>query len=94
MFVIGYHGYNSITMFLIGHHGYISITNAAKRSLMNQQNQNVKNEQELWHGTPESAVISINLYGFNRSYCTANSSKLCLYLWLKINQHCYVWKLS
>ena len=67
---------------------------AAKRSLMNQQNQNVKNEQELWHGTPESAVISINLYGFNRSYCTANSSKLCLYLWLKINQHCSVLKLS
>ena len=67
---------------------------AAKRSLMEQQNKNVKNEQELWHGTPESAVVSINLYGFNRSYCTANSSKLCLYLWLKINQHCYVWKLS
>ena len=56
---------------------------AAKRSLLENQNQNVKNEQELWHGTPESAIDSINQYGFNRSYCASNSSKLCLYLLLK-----------
>ena len=48
---------------------------AAKRALMNKQNPNIKNEQELWHGTPESAVVSINLYGFNRSYCAVNSRK-------------------
>jgi hypothetical protein len=56
---------------------------AAKRSSMENQNKNVKNEQELWHGTPENAVVSINMYGFNRSYCASNSSKLCLYLLLK-----------
>ena len=56
---------------------------AAKCSLMEKQNQNVKNEQELWHGTPESAIVSINLYGFNRSYCASNSRKLCLFLLFK-----------
>jgi len=56
---------------------------AAKRSLMEKQNQNVKNEQELWHGTQDTAVVSINLYGFNRSYCESNSGKLYLFLLFK-----------
>lgn len=47
---------------------------AAKRHLMESQNpKGTQNERELWHGTPEAAVISINLYGFNRSYCRDNS---------------------
>jgi hypothetical protein len=63
---------------------------AAKRSLLEKQNQNVKNEQELWHGTQEKAVVSINLYGFNRSYCESNSGKLYLFLLFKKKQHCSV----
>ncbi|XP_076102010.1 protein mono-ADP-ribosyltransferase PARP15-like [Mytilus galloprovincialis] len=47
---------------------------AAKRDLMVKTNpQGTNNEKELWHGTPESAVVSINFYGFNRSYCQDNS---------------------
>lgn len=33
------------------------------------------NERQLWHGTSEAAVDSINMYGFNRSYCGKNGKK-------------------
>ncbi|XP_063432102.1 protein mono-ADP-ribosyltransferase PARP14-like isoform X2 [Mytilus trossulus] len=47
---------------------------AAKKALIEKQNpQGHKNEQELWHGTPDKAILSINMYGFNRSYCSDNS---------------------
>lgn len=49
---------------------------ATKKALIEKQNpQGTKNEQELWHGTPDKAILSINMYGFNRSYCSDNSSK-------------------
>lgn len=49
---------------------------AAKKALIDKQNPpGTNNEKELWHGTPDSAVVSINFYGFNRSYCQDNSSK-------------------
>ncbi|XP_071171397.1 protein mono-ADP-ribosyltransferase PARP14-like isoform X2 [Mytilus edulis] len=47
---------------------------AAKKALIEKQNpQGHNNEQELWHGTPDKAILSINMYGFNRSYCSDNS---------------------
>lgn len=65
---------------------------AAKRDLIEKQNPSgTQNEKELWHGTPEAAVVSINFYGFNRSYCRDNSSKyspvIYIYLVWKIFTH-------
>lgn len=48
----------------------------AKKGLVEKQNPSVKkNEQELWYSAFEASVVSINLYGFNRSYC----GDLCKY---------------
>lgn len=47
---------------------------AAKKALLDKQNPTgTVNEKDLWHGTPEKSVVSINFYGFNRSYCRDNS---------------------
>ncbi|XP_076101198.1 protein mono-ADP-ribosyltransferase PARP11-like [Mytilus galloprovincialis] len=49
---------------------------AAKKALMDKQNPpGRKNEKELWHGTSYNTVVSINLYGFNKSYYQNNRSK-------------------
>lgn len=34
---------------------------------VDQNNQTL--EMELWHGAAPKAIVSINYYGFNRSYC-------------------------
>ncbi|KAI0212130.1 Protein mono-ADP-ribosyltransferase PARP14 [Lamellibrachia satsuma] len=34
----------------------------------------VSTERRLWHGTTEQAVVSINVRGFNRSYCGKNDA--------------------
>lgn len=45
----------------------------AKKKLLESQNpKGTQNERELWHGTAPEAVNSINLHGFNRSYCGKN----------------------
>ncbi|XP_071171386.1 protein mono-ADP-ribosyltransferase PARP14-like [Mytilus edulis] len=47
---------------------------AAKKALMDKQNPpGTNNEKELWHSPPNEAIFSINVYGFNRSYCQDKS---------------------
>ncbi|XP_052099855.1 protein mono-ADP-ribosyltransferase PARP15-like [Mytilus californianus] len=42
----------------------------AKKGLIEKQNPSgTANEQELWYSAFDDSVVSINLYGFNRSYC-------------------------
>jgi hypothetical protein len=36
------------------------------------QGTNIVAERILWHGTSADALESINLHGFNRSYCGKN----------------------
>ncbi|KAL5021467.1 hypothetical protein ScPMuIL_000622 [Solemya velum] len=46
---------------------------ARKELLQKQNKKGTQNERNLWHGTMESVIDSINIQGFNRSYCgTAN----------------------
>ncbi|KAL5022101.1 hypothetical protein ScPMuIL_001256 [Solemya velum] len=46
-----------------------------KKRLMELQNSHIsQNERTLWHGTSQEATDSINLYGFNRSYCGKNAT--------------------
>ena len=54
---------------------------AAKRAHIEQHvdQSTFKVEQELWHGASSNAIVSINYYGFNRSYC-GNNGKLFLRL--------------
>ncbi|KAK3094771.1 hypothetical protein FSP39_006012 [Pinctada imbricata] len=40
---------------------------------------NTDPEKELWHGTPENIIVSINYYGFNRSYCSQNTKQEAWY---------------
>lgn len=44
---------------------------AAKKAYIEQHvDQNTQTlEMELWHGAAPKAIVSINYYGFNRSYC-------------------------
>lgn len=48
----------------------------AKKRLMSEQKPklppNMPIEQQLWHGTTHDAVDSIEMHGFNRSYCGKN----------------------
>ncbi|XP_053390313.1 protein mono-ADP-ribosyltransferase PARP15-like [Mercenaria mercenaria] len=46
----------------------------AKKTELEVQNPNMKNENFLWHGTSPDAVESINNRGFNRSYCGKNAT--------------------
>ncbi|XP_069139916.1 uncharacterized protein [Argopecten irradians] len=49
---------------------------AIRKDLLEKKNpQGTTNEQNLWHGTGEAAITSINYYGFNRSYCGGDQSK-------------------
>ncbi|KAK7492158.1 hypothetical protein BaRGS_00016632, partial [Batillaria attramentaria] len=48
---------------------------AVKRSQLERQNPGVENERTLWHGTSSAAVVTINNYGFSRSYCGKNATK-------------------
>ncbi|CAC5406004.1 PARP10_14_15 [Mytilus coruscus] len=42
----------------------------SKKGLIEKQNPSgTANEQELWYSAFDASVVSINLYGFNRSYC-------------------------
>ncbi|CAG2237184.1 PARP10_14_15 [Mytilus edulis] len=51
-------------------------TYSAKKDLLEKQNpRGQQNEQELWHGTQDKAILSINMFGFNRSYCSDNSKE-------------------
>ncbi|XP_069140966.1 LOW QUALITY PROTEIN: protein mono-ADP-ribosyltransferase PARP14-like [Argopecten irradians] len=45
---------------------------AKKTSVDNQNTATQQNEKMLWHGTAADTVNSINLHGFNRSYCGKN----------------------
>ncbi|KAL3864453.1 hypothetical protein ACJMK2_006137, partial [Sinanodonta woodiana] len=46
----------------------------AKKRQMDMQNARKDNERVLWHGTPVTAVDSINTHGFNRSFCKSHWS--------------------
>ncbi|XP_056005276.1 protein mono-ADP-ribosyltransferase PARP14-like isoform X3 [Ostrea edulis] len=49
---------------------------AAKRAHIEKHvDQNTTLEQDLWHGAPPTAIVSINYYGFNRSYCGDNAGE-------------------
>lgn len=49
---------------------------AAKRAHIEQHvDQNTKLEMDLWHGAPPASIVSINYYGFNRSYCGNNAGE-------------------
>ncbi|KAK3598396.1 hypothetical protein CHS0354_019799 [Potamilus streckersoni] len=45
----------------------------AKKKLIEQNNPGHPNENLLWHGTSADTVDSINMHGFNRSYCGKNA---------------------
>ncbi|XP_052223868.1 protein mono-ADP-ribosyltransferase PARP14-like [Dreissena polymorpha] len=47
---------------------------AKKKQLEEQNPPGTTNERFLWHGTTESTVDSVNLHGFNRSYCGKNAT--------------------
>ncbi|KAH3794946.1 hypothetical protein DPMN_148488 [Dreissena polymorpha] len=47
---------------------------AKKKQLEEQNPPGTINERFLWHGTTESTVDSVNLHGFNRSYCGKNAT--------------------
>lgn len=47
----------------------------AKKNEINDSNKGQNNELQLWHGTSEDVVDSINQYGFNRSFCGKNATK-------------------
>lgn len=42
---------------------------------MEEFNEGQINERHLWHGTSEDSIDSINMYGFNRSFCGKNGKK-------------------
>lgn len=46
---------------------------AAKKIHISKQNKGKVNEKVLWHGTKEENTPSINLNGFNRSYCSVTA---------------------
>ncbi|KAK3606050.1 hypothetical protein CHS0354_006395 [Potamilus streckersoni] len=46
----------------------------SKRKLIDEMNPGQKNEMDLWHGTAGQAVNSINVHGFNRSFCGKNAT--------------------
>lgn len=39
---------------------------------MDEKNGSLENERELFHGTKYESVKSINVHGFNRSFCGEN----------------------
>ena len=50
-----------------------------RKAAMDAANPGVMNENSLWHGTNESTLDSINVSGFNRSYCGKNGKQFrCL----------------
>ncbi|KAL3863209.1 hypothetical protein ACJMK2_004975 [Sinanodonta woodiana] len=46
-----------------------------KKKLIDEMNPGQINEMDLWHGTAGYAVDSINVHGFNRSFCGKNATK-------------------
>ncbi|KAK3606051.1 hypothetical protein CHS0354_006396 [Potamilus streckersoni] len=46
----------------------------SKKKLINEMNPGQINEMDLWHGTAGQAVASINVHGFNQSFCGKNAS--------------------
>ncbi|KAL3863200.1 hypothetical protein ACJMK2_004966 [Sinanodonta woodiana] len=46
----------------------------SKKKLIDEMNPGQTNEMDLWHGTAGQAVDSINVYGFNRSFCGKNAT--------------------
>ncbi|KAL3863199.1 hypothetical protein ACJMK2_004965 [Sinanodonta woodiana] len=47
----------------------------SKKKLIDEMNPGQTNEMDLWHGTAGQAVDSINVHGFNRSFCGKNATK-------------------
>ena len=45
-----------------------------RRSAMQAAANNIQVERTLWHGTSSDTLESINLSGFNRSYCGINGT--------------------
>ncbi|KAL3863204.1 hypothetical protein ACJMK2_004970 [Sinanodonta woodiana] len=46
----------------------------SKKKLIDEMNPGQINEMDLWHGTAGHAVDSINVHGFNRSFCGKNAT--------------------
>jgi len=76
-------------MFLQSMQGKVSITNIERiqnpsmfnsfmlrKQTMDEKNGTLENELQLFHGTKPESVSSINVQGFNRSFCGMNGTYL------------------